>query len=111
MSTYIHITTYLSQFLTLFAESLAGVLGQCTALAHLDLSWNEIETGGAESLAGVLGQCAALAHLDLSYDSLEESRHKSSGFSRLCMTSIWLNIQLPLHGAIKSFSVQHDLQS
>jgi len=47
------------------AESLAGVLGQCTALAHLNLNNNRIEAGGAGSLAGVLGQCAALAHLDL----------------------------------------------
>ena len=46
-------------------ESLAGVLGQCAALAHLDLSENEIGAAGAESLAGVLAQCAALAHLDL----------------------------------------------
>ena len=44
---------------------LAGVLVQCPALAHLDLSYNDIEAGGAERLAGVLGQCAALAHLNL----------------------------------------------
>jgi hypothetical protein len=47
------------------AESLAGVLGQCAALAHLDLCHNDIGEAGAESLAGVLGQCAALAHLSL----------------------------------------------
>jgi Ran GTPase-activating protein (RanGAP) involved in mRNA processing and transport len=47
------------------AKSLAGVLGQCTALMHLDLSGNHIGPAGAESLAGVLGQCPALAHLDL----------------------------------------------
>jgi hypothetical protein len=41
------------------------VLGQCTALAHLDLSFNEIGDAGAESLAGVLAQCPALAYLDL----------------------------------------------
>ena len=35
------------------------------ALTHLDHSWNQIGAGGAESLAGVLGQCAALAHLNL----------------------------------------------
>ena len=52
------------------AECLAGVLGQCTALAHLDLSGNIIRAG-AESLAGVLGQCAALAHLNLSYNGIE----------------------------------------
>jgi hypothetical protein len=40
------------------------VLAQCPALAHLDLS-NDIRAAGAESLAGVLGQCAALAHRNL----------------------------------------------
>jgi len=50
------------------AERLAGVLPQCRALAHLDLSYNGIEKdAGAESLAGVLAQCTALADLDLSY--------------------------------------------
>jgi hypothetical protein len=52
------------------AERLAGVLAQCPALAHLDLSgpaWSEnIGTGGAERLAAVLGQCTALVHLNLS---------------------------------------------
>jgi hypothetical protein len=48
------------------AEWLAGgVLAQCPALAHLDLSQNTIGDAGAESLAGVLAQCAALAHLNL----------------------------------------------
>jgi len=42
------------------AESLAGVLGQCASLAHLNLSYNEIGDGGAESFAGVLTQCTAL---------------------------------------------------
>jgi hypothetical protein len=48
------------------AERLAGVLAQCPALAHLDLSSNSIGSAGAERLAGVLGQCASLAHLNLS---------------------------------------------
>jgi Ran GTPase-activating protein (RanGAP) involved in mRNA processing and transport len=47
------------------AERLAAVLGQCPALAHLDLSKNRIRETGAESLARVLGQCPALAHLNL----------------------------------------------
>jgi hypothetical protein len=48
------------------AERLAGVLAQCPALAHLDLSENYyFGAGGAKRLAGVLGQCRALAHLDL----------------------------------------------
>ena len=48
------------------------MLAQCTALAHLDLSYNDIGTAGAERLAGVLGQCAALAHLDLCENWIEE---------------------------------------
>jgi hypothetical protein len=50
------------------AICLAGVLGQCTALSHLNLSNNYIGVAGAKSLAGVLGQCTALSHLDLSYN-------------------------------------------
>ena len=43
------------------AERLAGVLAQCPALAHLDLSGNsDLGAGGAASLAGVLGQCREL---------------------------------------------------
>jgi hypothetical protein len=45
------------------AESFAGVLGQCLSLAHLNLSRNRIGDAGAKSLAGVLSQCPALAHL------------------------------------------------
>jgi len=52
------------------AKSLAGVLGQCTALAHLNLSGNYIRASGVESLAGVLGQCPVLAHLNLSNNQL-----------------------------------------
>ncbi len=44
--------------------SIAGVLAQCAALAHLDLSHNRIGAVGAESFAGVLGQCAELVFLD-----------------------------------------------
>ena len=50
------------------AESLGGVLAQCPALAHLDLSSNDIGTAGAESLAGVLAQCRALAYLKLAWN-------------------------------------------
>jgi chemotaxis protein histidine kinase CheA len=49
-------------------ESLAGLLAQCRALAHLNLSYFVIGLGGAGRLAGVLAQCRALAHLDLSPD-------------------------------------------
>ncbi len=46
------------------------MLPQSTALAHLDLSCNDIGAGGAESLAGVLGQCRELAHLNLGHNQI-----------------------------------------
>jgi Ran GTPase-activating protein (RanGAP) involved in mRNA processing and transport len=52
------------------AERLAGVLGQCPALADLNLNRNYIGAGGAEMLAGVLPQFTALAHLDLSWNQI-----------------------------------------
>jgi hypothetical protein len=56
------------------AEILAGLLGKCTALAHLNLSHNDIRAAGTESLAEVLAQCPALTHLNLvinlSYDDM-----------------------------------------
>jgi len=53
------------------AESLAGVLAQCTALVLLGLEDNEIGSAGAESLAGVLAQCPALAGLDHCFKEAE----------------------------------------
>ena len=49
------------------ADSLTGGLGQCTALTHLDLSYNWIckSPGAEERLAGVLGQCPTLVYLNL----------------------------------------------
>ena len=55
------------------AESLAGVLGQCTALTHLNLGYNRIGNAGAERLTGALAQCTALAHLDLSYSDIRDA--------------------------------------
>jgi hypothetical protein len=52
------------------AESLAGVLPQCTALAHLNLWNNQIRQAGAERLAGVLAQCPALSHLNISHNMI-----------------------------------------
>ncbi len=40
------------------------MLTQCPALAHLNLSGNQIGDAGADSLAEVLGQYASLTHLD-----------------------------------------------
>jgi Ran GTPase-activating protein (RanGAP) involved in mRNA processing and transport len=74
------------------AECLAGVLGQCTALAHLDLSGNIIRAG-AESLAGVLGQCAALAHLNLSYNGIEAAgAERLAGALAQCPALAHLNL-------------------
>jgi Ran GTPase-activating protein (RanGAP) involved in mRNA processing and transport len=47
------------------AGRLAGLLTQCAALAQIDLRANAIGPAGAELLAGVLAQCPALAHLNL----------------------------------------------
>eukprot|EP00961_Rhodomonas_salina_P052654 705956-Rhodomonas_salina.1 len=53
-----------------WAMTLAGVLGECRALAHRDLSGSGIGLEGAEKLAGVLGKCDALEHLDLSQNEI-----------------------------------------
>jgi hypothetical protein len=47
------------------AEKLAGVLAQCTALAHLDLSWNQIGDRDGQRLARVMTQCPSLTYLNL----------------------------------------------
>ena len=64
------------------ADSLAGVLGQYTALTHLDLSYNWIckSPGAEERLAGVLAQCPAMVHLNQSdfEDGQREDRHNAS---------------------------------
>jgi Ran GTPase-activating protein (RanGAP) involved in mRNA processing and transport len=52
------------------ADRLAGVLGKCRELVYLNLSGNKIGAAAAERLTGVLAQCAALAHLDLSYNQI-----------------------------------------
>ena len=59
-----------SDFRAAGAERLAGVLGQCRELVHLNLCNNNIGSGRAERLAGVLPQCPALAHLDLSWNDI-----------------------------------------
>jgi hypothetical protein len=59
------------------AERLAGVLGQCRELVHLNLAGNAIGAGGAEMLAGVLAQCPVLAHLNLSDNWIEAAGAES----------------------------------
>ncbi len=62
------------------AEGLAGVLAQCPALAHLDLSGNpNFGAAGAERLVGVLGQCPELVHLNLSGNDI-----RAVGAESLC---------------------------
>jgi hypothetical protein len=41
------------------------LLAQCVALAHVDVSYNYLGTGGTDSLAGVLAQCPGLSILNL----------------------------------------------
>jgi Ran GTPase-activating protein (RanGAP) involved in mRNA processing and transport len=42
-------------------ERLAGVLGQCADLTHINLSYNGLGADGTGRLAGVLTQCRVLA--------------------------------------------------
>ena len=52
--------------LELSAKMLVGFPGvMCTVLAHLDLSCNSIHDAGTQKLAGILGQCRELVHLNL----------------------------------------------
>jgi len=61
---------------------LGEVLGKCTSLAHLDLSENLFcdHDEGAERLAKVLGECKAVAHVNL-----EESEMSAKGSWRRCL--------------------------
>ena len=54
------------------ARSLAGVLGQCSSLASLNLAVNDIGAEGAGSLSGVLGQCSSLTRLYLGDNDIGE---------------------------------------
>ena len=53
-------------------ERLAGVLGQCAVLSHLNLCCNPIGAKGAGKLSGVLAQSSALAYLNLSRNELSD---------------------------------------
>jgi Ran GTPase-activating protein (RanGAP) involved in mRNA processing and transport len=75
------------------AESLAGVLAQCPALTFLDLSGNQFGDPGAESLAGVLGQCTALTHLDLMDNQMRPAGARSlAGVLAQCTALADLNL-------------------
>ena len=69
------------------AGRLARGVGQCSSLAHLNLSDNDIFAEGAGRLAEVLGQCSSLAHLDLSSNGIG-----AEGRGRLAMPIASLTI-------------------
>jgi hypothetical protein len=82
-----------SDFRAAGAERLAGVLGQCQELVHLNPSRNIIGAGGAARLAGVLPQCAALAHLDLSRNYIGAGGAESlAGVLAQCAALAHLNL-------------------
>jgi hypothetical protein len=75
------------------AERLAGVLGQCRELVHLNLSGNDIGAGGTERLAGVLPQCPALAHLNLFYNRIGPAgAERLAGVLPQCPALVHLNL-------------------
>jgi hypothetical protein len=75
------------------AKRLAGVLGQCRELVHFNLSGNNIRADGAQRLAGVLGQCAAPAHLNLSTNDIEAGGAKMlAGVLAQCTALAHLNL-------------------
>jgi Ran GTPase-activating protein (RanGAP) involved in mRNA processing and transport len=84
------------------AEWLAGgVLAQCTALVHLDLSDNEMGAAGAASLAGVLAHCPALAHLNLSGNSFGAAgAERLAGVLAQCTALVHLNLNYNQIGTI-----------
>ena len=59
------------------------MLGQCPALAHLDLNDNNIRSdesrdscrcaAGAERFVGVLAQCTPLTHLNLKHNDIGDT--------------------------------------
>jgi hypothetical protein len=89
----VHLDLSENQIGTDGAGSFAGVLAQCPALAHLNLCNNEIGDTGADRLAGVLTQCAALAHLDLSSNGIFDAGAESvAGVLGQCTALAYLNL-------------------
>jgi Leucine-rich repeat (LRR) protein len=74
------------------AEKLAGVLAQCPALVHLDVSRNRIGVGGTERLAEVLGQCPALAYLNLRNNQMGDAGTERLGVLAQCPALAHLNL-------------------
>jgi Ran GTPase-activating protein (RanGAP) involved in mRNA processing and transport len=63
------------------AQSLLGVLVHSTTLAHLDLSFNEMGSEGAESLMMLL-QCTALTHIILDHNFIDRRVLRALGADR-----------------------------
>jgi hypothetical protein len=81
------------------AQRLAGVLGLYRDLVHLNLSGNHIGAGGVERLAGVLAQCRALAHLDLSYNQIGDAgAERLAGVLGQCTALSHLNLSCNVIG-------------
>jgi hypothetical protein len=76
------------------AENLVGVLAQCPALAHINLSGNcNFGSAGTERLAGVLGQCRELVHLNLSDSNIRAAGAESlAGVMRQCRELVHLDL-------------------
>ncbi len=79
------------------AERLAGVLGRCAALAHLDLRCNyHFGEVGTERLTGVLGQCRELVHLNLSGNQFGVVGARLEGVLVQC--PVMVHLDLRYHG-------------
>jgi hypothetical protein len=75
------------------SERLAGVLAQCPALAHLDLSeYYDFGAAGAERLAGVLGQCRELVHLNISENKIGAGAERLAEVLGQCRELVHLNL-------------------
>jgi hypothetical protein len=77
------------------AERLARVLVNCPALADLDPLWNQIGPTGADSLQGVLTQCPALTTLISAAIKLDQPGQKV--LQELVRSSLWSSFVVPLH--------------
>ena len=56
-------------------EDFLSIIRQCTGLAHLDLSRNQIGIQGAKRLAAVLPQCLLMSFVDLRDNYFVISQH------------------------------------
>jgi hypothetical protein len=82
------------------------VLGQCRELVHLNLSRNVIGPDRAESLAGVLGQCTALAYLDVIGSALSgEGGFELRGVVKLLALS-WGNWRTGGPASVSNYGLQ-----